>query len=347
MKKYVYTKGDERVTVETDGFGSLDNFMVTGLIGSNYGGMVHDGLDLKMGDRASIAKMQNVAQACSAKLEVYDGDKLIGTQTEAPYQATLKAPTTGKHELRAVVTDDQGKTGESSCMVNCTTATSAFSLYSTFKNEGAVPQNWHISNGSTERVGGGLPYTSGPRILRFTNAKKDFEYGLLVQNSVGETTAWAKFGDRTSNSFLTLHAGHYAVKYKLCNWNKPEFAPVTVAIEKIDGQTVASQTYTPTVNIGASTSKAFSGSVQQTLEFDIPETGDYVIAFYTDTTKNADFVLGLVTLHAISFGTTGVNEVRSKKEDGKGKVFDLSGRQLSKENLKPGLYIIDGRKVVR
>ena len=77
MKKYVYTKGEERVTVETDGFGSIDNFMVTGLIGSNYGGMVHDGLDLKMGDRASIAKMQNVAQACSAKLEVYDGDKLI------------------------------------------------------------------------------------------------------------------------------------------------------------------------------------------------------------------------------------------------------------------------------
>ncbi len=77
MKKYVYTKSDERVTVETDGFGSIDNFMVTGLIGSNYDGMVHDGLDFKMGDRVSIAKMQNVAQACSAKLEAYDGDKLI------------------------------------------------------------------------------------------------------------------------------------------------------------------------------------------------------------------------------------------------------------------------------
>jgi len=77
MKKYVYTKGEERVTVETDGFGSLDNFMVTGLIGSNYGGLVHDGLDLKMGDRVSIAKMQNIAQVCACKLECYDGDTLV------------------------------------------------------------------------------------------------------------------------------------------------------------------------------------------------------------------------------------------------------------------------------
>lgn len=81
MKKYVYTKGEERVTVETDGFGSIDNFMVTGLIGSNYDGFVHDGLDFKMGDRVSIAKMQNVAQVCKATLEVYDGDTLIPAES--------------------------------------------------------------------------------------------------------------------------------------------------------------------------------------------------------------------------------------------------------------------------
>lgn len=33
MKKYVYTKGVETVTVETDGLGEINNFMVTGLIG--------------------------------------------------------------------------------------------------------------------------------------------------------------------------------------------------------------------------------------------------------------------------------------------------------------------------
>ena len=41
MKKYVYSKGEETVTVETDGLAAINNFMVTGLIGQNYGGLVH------------------------------------------------------------------------------------------------------------------------------------------------------------------------------------------------------------------------------------------------------------------------------------------------------------------
>ena len=280
------------------------------------------------------------------KMDFYDGEKLIGSQTDAPYQATLTAPTTGKHEVRAVATDETGKTGEASCLINCSTAASAFSLSSTFKSEGAVPQNWHVSNGNAERVGGGLPYSSGPRILRFTNATKAFEYGLYVQNAVDGKTGWAKFGDRTSNSYLTLRAGHYAVKYKVCNWNQPEFSPVTLAIEHLDGQAVASETYTPTVNIGAKTSNKFTGVDQQVFEFDIPETGDYVIAFYTDTVKNADFVLGLVTLHAISFESVGISHVNTDRA-ASSQAYDLNGRRLSKENLKPGLYIIDGQKVVK
>ena len=287
------------------------------------------------------------------KMDFYDGARQIGSQTEAPFQATLMAPTAGKHELRVVATDDKGKTGEASCMVNCASAASSFSLYSTFKSEGVVPQNWHVSNGSVERVGGALPYTSGPRILKFTNSTKDFEYGLYVQNAVGEKPAWAKFGDRTSNSYLTMHAGHYAVKYKVCNWNKPEFSPVTIAIERLDGQTVASQTYMPTVNIGASTSKKFSGVSQQTFEFDIPETGDYVIAFYTDVAKSSDFVLGVVTLHALSFQSTGISQVSADKTPTSSHIYDLSGRRLLTKDvderyisLRPGLYIVNGRVVV-
>jgi poly(3-hydroxybutyrate) depolymerase len=292
--------------------------------------------------------VEATAQAQSGnivKIDFYDGEKLISSQTASPYQTTLKAPAAGKHELRAVATDEAGKTGEASCLINCATSSSAFSLYSTFKSAGAVPQNWHVSNGSAERVGGGLTYTSGPRIIRFTNSTKAFEYGLLVQNSVGETTAWAKFGDKTSNSYLTLHAGHYAIKYKVCNWNQPAFKPVTVVIERFGGETVASETYMPTVNIGASASKQFTGVAQQTFEFDIPQTGQYVIAFYTDTAKNADFVLGLVTLHALSFDTTGITSVGAEKTP-TGQAYDFSGRRVTKEVIKPGLYIIEGRKVV-
>lgn len=77
MKKYVYSKGEETVTVETDGLAAINNFMVTGLIGQNYGGLVHAGLAFKMGDTASIPEMLNAAKRCECKVECYEGGTLI------------------------------------------------------------------------------------------------------------------------------------------------------------------------------------------------------------------------------------------------------------------------------
>ena len=77
MKKYVYSKGEEVVTVETDGLNTINNFMVTGLIGENYGGLVHDGLYFKMGDEVTIPDMLNAAKRCKCKVECYEGPELI------------------------------------------------------------------------------------------------------------------------------------------------------------------------------------------------------------------------------------------------------------------------------
>ena len=295
------------------------------------------------------------------KVEFYDGKTLIDSLTEVPYNVTLPTPKNGKHNFRVVVTDNKGKTGEATCQVNNTATTTSYNLIQTFKIEGVVPQNWYVSNGTKKTVGGGMASTSGNRILRFTNATKAFEYGLLIQNAVNkEKAAWAKFGDPTGRSQMTLHAGRYTLRYKLCNWNRSDFSPVTVAIETLAGEEVASQVYTPNVNIGGKVDKKFTGVTQQTFQFDIPETGDYVLVFYTDAAKNSDFVLGPATIQATSFVATGINEIKNE-ESGKwneegGKwhedtVYDLSGRRISNlnsqnSNLKPGLYIINGKKVV-
>ena len=77
MKKYVYSKGEETVTVETDGLAAINNFMVTGLIGQNYGGLAHAGLAFKMGDTVSIPEMLNAAKRCECKVECYEGGTLI------------------------------------------------------------------------------------------------------------------------------------------------------------------------------------------------------------------------------------------------------------------------------
>jgi hypothetical protein len=248
------------------------------------------------------------------------------------------------------VTDDNDKTGEAYCLVNDVAPTSTYTLSSRFKIEGAVPQDWYACSGSTKRAGGGLAYTSGPRTLRFTASTKAFTYGLFVQNTSGkEKGAWARFGDEAGRSRLTLHAGHYIIKYKVCNWNRAEFTPVTLSIEDPDGQEVASQTYTPTVNIGGKTSNKFTGVEQQTFEFDITETGDYVIAFYADASRNADFVLGQASIQAKEFFTTGIQDISERNErkvPGTSHVYDLGGRRVDEGNLKRGIYIIDGRKVV-
>ena len=284
------------------------------------------------------------------KVDFYDGKKLIDSKTAAPYEVTVEATKSGKHNLRVEVTDDNGKTGEAYCLVNDVAPTTTYTLSTSFKVEGAVPQAWYACSGSTKRAGGGLAYTSGPRTLRFTASTKAFTYGLFVQNTSGkEKGAWARFGDEAGRSRLTLHAGHYIIKYKVCNWNRAEFTPVTLSIEDPDGQEVASQTYTPTVNIGGKTSNKFTGVEQQTFEFDITETGDYVIAFYADASRNADFVLGQASIQAKEFFTTGIQDISERNErkvPGTSHVYDLGGRRVDEGNLKRGIYIIDGRKVV-
>jgi hypothetical protein len=230
--------------------------------------------------------------------------------------------------------------------VNCIATQSAHGISARFNTEGIVPQNWYVSNGSTTRVGGGLPNTNGPRLLHFTNATKAFEYGLLIQNATGkEKDAWARFGDPTGRSGLTLHTGHYAIKYKICNWNQSNFTPVTVAIEDRNGQVVASQTYTPTVNIGGKAGNKFTGVQQQTFEFDITETGDYVVVFYTDAAKNADFVLGQASIHAMTF-ETGIHDITPDKAVTASHTYDLNGRRVENGKQKRGIYIIDGHKAV-
>ena len=295
----------------------------------------------------TIKATAKATNAKVARVDFYDGKKFLDSLKAAPFEATVTEPASGKHNLRVTVTDENGKTAEATCLVNYVKTQLSYNLLQNNKVEGAIPQNWYVSNGSIKRVGGGMPYADGCRILHFTNSTRAFEYGLLVQNATTrEKAAFAKFGTSQGRSILSLYPGHYVIKYKVCNWNQPEFTPVTVAIEDSEGQEVASETITPTVNIGNNTGNKFTGVQQQAFEFDIAETGEYVIAFYTGGTRNADFVLGQLTIIPSSFVSTGIDENVNVNENPKRGTFDLSGRRLSADQLKRGIYIIDGRKTV-
>ncbi len=300
--------------------------------------------------------IEATATAKSGQVETvdfYDGNTLIASLSAAPYTATLTAPEVGRHELRVVVTDSNGKKGESSCVVNCIESDTSYDLIQNFTTEGVVPQDWCVTNGRSMRVGGGLPFTSGNRLLHFTNESRGFEYGLLVQNPRGrEKAEFARYGDESARSHMTLHVGQYTLKYILCNWDQPEFTPVIIAIEDTNGQEVASETFTPTVNIGGNTANKFSSGRGRTFNFEIPETGNYVLSYYTDAIAYADFVLGFSTLQVKSFDETGLQEISHENpQPQKNGCFDLSGRKIEESKLKnaqlkPGIYIIGGKKVV-
>ena len=289
------------------------------------------------------------------KVEIYEGSNLLASASEASasgtYDATLTAPQAGQHTLRAVVTDSNGKTGEGECLVNCEAPklNTNYSLSSHFNMEGVVPQDWYVSNGtgSTTRMGGGLPYTNGPRLLHFTNETRGMEYGLLVQNSAGkEKAAFAKFGVSKARSNMMLSAGRYTLRYRLYNWNHPEFSSITIVIEDANGQEVASKVCTPTKNIGGNTSNAFGG-VRQTFDFNITQPGYYVIAFYTDAEKNADFVLGVPMITAKEYGEAGITTLNGERETvNDNNWYTLDGRRLSAQPSRPGTYITGGKTVV-
>ena len=289
-----------------------------------------------------------------AKVDFYDGKKLFDTKTATPYQATLEAPTAAKHTLRAVATNNEGKTASASCLVNYVAPKTSYNFHQTFTSEGIVPEGWYVTSGSTKRTGGITTYTNGTRLLRFTNSVKAFEYGLLVQNTTGkEKAAWAKFGVKNARSALTLHVGRYALKHKLCNWDQPEFTPVIISIQKANGEEVAADTITPTVNIGGNVANKFTRMTMEIFEFTIPETDDYVIVLYADATRNADFLLGQLTLQGVEYGTTDIKGIADFGETNRQSVnpktvnpIDLNGRQLRPGQLKRGPYIINGRKVI-
>ena len=79
------------MTVETDGLGGINNFMVTGLIGSSYGDIVAAGFHLQMGDSVTIAEMLNIAKACKCKVACYEGNRLLVNES-ADYSEGASEP---------------------------------------------------------------------------------------------------------------------------------------------------------------------------------------------------------------------------------------------------------------
>ena len=279
------------------------------------------------------------------KVEFYDGTTLLATCTDKPYQATFSVVTTGKHTLKAVATDNDGETGTATVDVTLQ-APSSLSLSSAFTEGGALPAGWTTYDSSERRTGYSSGYSQGCRVLQFTGSSRGFNYGLYFRNIGGKThEGWAKFGLSDGGTTLSLAPGHYTLKYKICNWNMANFGSVELNIEKrANNESIAKQTYMPTINIGNVASNNFGNPEQQIFEFDVTEQGDYVIAIYSAASEWSDCIIGQLSLAANSYSSTDIKVVENLRSE-TGDVYDLQGRKVSV--LRKGIYIQNGKKILR
>ena len=279
------------------------------------------------------------------KVEFYDGTTLLATCTAKPYQATLTGATTGKHTLKAVATDNDGETSTATIEVTLQAPTS-LSLSSAFTEGGALPAGWTTYDSSERRSGYSSGYSQGCRVLQFTGSSRGFNYGLYFRNIGGSAhQGWAKYGLSDGGTTLSLASGHYTLKYKICNWNMSNFGSVELNIEKrANGESVAKQTYMPTINIGNVASNNFGNPDQKSLEFDVTEQGDYVIAIYSAASEWSDCIVGQLSLTANSFSSTDIKVIDNPLSES-GDVYDLQGRKVSV--LRKGIYIQNGKKILK
>ena len=279
------------------------------------------------------------------KVEFYDGSTLIATCTEKPYQATLTGAKTGTHTLKAIATDNDGETSTASIEMTLQAPTTTLSISSAFTEGGALPAGWTTYDSEERRTGYSNGYSQGCRVLQFTGASRGFNYGLYIRNKNGQAhQGWAKYGLSDGGTTLCLASGHYTLKYKICNWNMANFGEVELNVEKRSGASIASQTYTPNINIGNTASNNFSTPEQQTFEFDVTEQGDYVIAIYSAASGWSDCIVGQLSLTADSYSPTAIRAIRDLQDETSA-IYDLQGRKVT--TLSKGIYIKNGKKFIR
>lgn len=281
-----------------------------------------------------------------AKVDFFDGETMVASCTSAPYECVLASPQAGKHTIRVVATDNDGETGESSVSLNLNAPDGVYRFHDDFKGEaGSLPAGWTTYDGSDLRTGYLEGLAQGARVFQFTGNPHDFDWGLYFRNMTGAARAgYAQYGPENSVASLRLHPGQYTLTYKICNWNRPQHnSPVDVIVENRAGQTVASQKFTPTVNIGNRAHLPFSGIEEQTLAFDIAKDDYYVLTFYADDQEWGDGVIGELTLTAVEYDTSGIGEIKASAADGNNAVYGLQGIRYGVPQTK-GIYISNGRK---
>ena len=293
-----------------------------------------------MGGQSELPDILVEAEASDPEGEVesvsfYDGEDLLAEVKEAPYTCTLTGLTKGEHVISAVVRDAEGYTAKSKFTITIVEQVVPY-VFTNFSQEASVPEGWETYDGVEHRMGYCDGFTSGSRVFHFTGSERDFDWGLYTRNvNGGVKEGYARYASENTSAMLTLFPGNYQLYVRVTNWNQPNFSPVTVALETMEGEPVMTETFTPTVNIGNTATNSFSGSSAQSYQFDVLQKGRYRISFYTNDAPWADLVIGKASIRRK--GDVSAVKAIDGAQPARIVYYNLSGQQV--EPVMHGLYV--------
>jgi len=194
----------------------------------------------------------------------------------------------------------------------------------------SLPLGWRTFDSSTQRRGNLTMLSGGCRILQFTGAQRDFDYGLYIRNIAGTANmGFAKFGALNCDSVLKLTPGKYLLNYKVCNWNMTGFGAITGKItNRTDSLAVVTKTVTPTTNIGNNFANSFSGSTPVEISFTIANTDNYALEFFAPNSGWGDAIVSNIQLSKIVY--VGLNPIHAPARILHVKYYNFSGMELKR-----------------
>lgn len=191
---------------------------------------------------------------------------------------------------------------------------------------GTIPAGWRIDQGGGEIHEYPNSYGSGSRTFAgFTGYQ-----GKGLYWRVGK----AEYG-RQEDFPLTLAPGSYKLSYAMAAWKGSPNYKVAI-LSKTGSLTVASKgSATATPNANGNQSANLSSAKLHELEFEINESGDYVISFQNAGSGFEEFLLLECRINTATVnGITSV-EVDHVRQPG---IYSLSG--VRQQSLQPGINIV-------
>ena len=190
------------------------------------------------GDNITLTASASSPSGTVASVQFYNGNTLLNTDNSAPYSFTWSNAPVGTHQLKAIVTDNQGKTAEATITIKVNVPQSAY---------GGIPHKipGTIQLEEFDLGGNGFAYfdnTPGSQVSPVVNFRTDEDVDIETCTDAGGgyNIGWAMSGEWLEYTVNVEAAGTYDLDFRVACDGADRSVSVTM-----DGSLLASNVSIP------------------------------------------------------------------------------------------------------